>query len=119
MTEVILDLLSPLGERVLKAKGVIESGQIANMRTYRLARDAKTHVRLLGEDRTLCGRSLRHNGEWAWQFIHRGTVGQSLPSGSYPGERDACAKCARNPAIAATAEIVNTRRRVMSRGRAA
>ncbi len=32
-----VDLSSPLGARVLRAGGVLESGQLANMRTYRSA----------------------------------------------------------------------------------
>ena len=110
-----LDLSTEIGRRVIAAQGRIESGQLANMRTYRLPAAAKIHVRLLGEDRTLCGRSLRHAGEWAWQFIHRGQVGESLPSGSYPGDRDACARCAENPIVTATAEVVAARRRAITR----
>lgn len=109
---MILDLNTPLGARVLRSQGRIESGQLANMRTY--LRNETVHVRILGEDRTLCGRSLRHAGQWAWQFIHRGHVGTSLPSGSYPGERHACQICTKNPVVQATAAVVNARRRAIA-----
>lgn len=70
---------------------VLESGQIANMRTYRLPANAKIHVRILGADKTLCGRSLRNHHQWAWQFIHRDSGGR--PSGMR--SRDACSICSK------------------------
>lgn len=99
-----LALDSPLGRRVLAAQGKIESGQLANMKTYRLPREARIHTRILGEDRTLCGRSLQHNGQWAWQFIHRGAVMDALPSGAY-GDRDSCAACSKNVIVRITADV--------------
>lgn len=76
-----LDLNTPLGQQLLRARGRLESGELANMRTYRLPRDVKGHVRVLGASRTLCGRPLHgHLGRWAWQFIHRGQFGLARPA---------------------------------------
>jgi hypothetical protein len=106
---VTLDLNSRLGHRLLESGGKIESGQIANMRTYMLPAWPKTHTRILGESRTLCGRSLRNNGQWAWQFINTGSVQLGHPPSGSRG-RDACAQCARSPVLRATFEIADARR---------
>lgn len=114
---MILDLTSPLGARVLACGGKLESGQLANMRLYRRRSDV-IHTRLLGEDRTLCGRSLYHNRQLAWQFIHRGDIAAGrLPSGSWPGERNACKVCSASPVIRATAKIAGARREALGTAR--
>lgn len=117
MAKPTLDLTSPLGARVLACGGRLESGQLANMRLYRRSSDV-VHTRLLGEDRTLCGRSLYHNRQLAWQFIHRGDVASGrLPSGSWPGDRDACKVCSASPVIRATAEIARARHEALGTAR--
>lgn len=108
----LLDLDTELGQRVLRAAGRIESGQLANMRLYRRSSDI-IHTRLRGEDRTLCGRSVYHAGQNAWQFVHNGRVGMSLPSGSDPGDRNACKQCSRSPVVRVTATIVAERHRLI------
>jgi hypothetical protein len=100
MRKITVD--SPLGRRLIESGGVIESGHIANMRTYRLPAWPKVHTRVLGESKTLCGVPLHNHGEWAWQFIHRGVFGQRLPSGAHTGDRDHCTRCARSPVLRAT-----------------
>ncbi len=102
-----LDLTSDLGQRLLRAGGTIESGQIANMRLY-LQRVDTVHVRIVGEDRTLCGRSLVHHDQWAWQFIHRGQAGMTLPSGIEG--RNGCKVCQQNPIVVGTHAVVVARR---------
>lgn len=117
---MILDLASPLGMRLGKAQGRIESGMLANMRTYRLPARPAVHTRILGEDRTLCGRSLHHNDQWAWQFIHRGSVLEGHPPS---GSRDhrygrSCKRCNRSPVLVACFAIADARSRAVSRTRA-
>lgn len=111
---MILDLVSPLGRRVAAAQGRIESGQLANMRLYRVS--TTVHTRLLGEARTLCGRSLFHNGQFAWQFINRGDVlAGYLPAHAVPGQRDVCLRCSASPVMRATAAIDEARRAAVTR----
>jgi hypothetical protein len=99
-----------LVERVVACGGVLESGMLANMRTYLLPRETTIHTRLVGEGRTLCGRPLRgFEGRWAWQFVNRGTFAASMPSGSQGDS--ACQQCARSPVLVATAEAVEAKRR--------
>lgn len=112
MTRVLIDQLTPLGRRIQLAHGVLESGQLANMRTYRLPREVKIHTRLVGENRTLCGRKLRNNDQWAWQFIHRGSVAQgNLPSGSIGP--DACKQCCDTPVMRAGRTIYEVKREAL------
>jgi hypothetical protein len=99
----MIPIESPLGQRVIAAQGALESGMLANMRTYRLPREPRIHVRLVGEERTLCGRSLFHNAQYAWQFINRGRFAQALPSGA--NDDRTCRVCASNEAVAATAAV--------------
>lgn len=104
-----LDVGSALAQRVLAAQGRIESGEIANMRTYRLPSEPKIHTRLLGEGTTLCGVPLTgHEGQWAWQFIHRGSFGSRMPSGS--DGPNACQRCARSKILRITAYVAAARR---------
>jgi hypothetical protein len=99
-----------LAQRLLLSQGILESGQIANMRTYLLPRDVKIHTRLLAEDRTLCGIPVRgYEGRWAWQFVHRGRFGSHLPSGA-EDLRHRCKRCARSPVLTLTEEVVRSRR---------
>ena len=85
---------------------------IANMRTYLLPREPKRHVRILGMDRTLCGRALVNNGEWAWQFCARGNVVEGRVPG-YMIERGGCAQCLRSPFMQVTLRIAEERRSAM------
>ena len=116
----VLDLASPLGRRVAEHKGVIESGMLANMRLYRIDYRARIHTRIVGEDRTLCGKSLRHNDQWAWQFIHRGNVLDGhMPSGSdtdhwRPGHAAPCQSCEKSPVLQATKAISKAQRQAVA-----
>ena len=105
----------PIVDRLIKGGGILESGQIANMRTYLLPKEAKTHTRILGEGRTLCGRSLRHNEQWAWQFINRGTFASELPVGAGTWEYDHCTRCAKSLALSITEQVVIARRKAYQR----
>jgi hypothetical protein len=93
----------------MQANGRIESGMIANMRTYLLPYEAKIHTRILGESRTLCGRSLFHNNQYAWQFINTGNFSEGhMPSGSNDPRR-ACSRCSRSLVLQVTKTISDAR----------
>lgn len=105
MNEAMRDMVCvprPLFDRLMAAGGTLESGQIANMNTLRLPAQPCLHVRILGEDRTLCGRRWMPQG---WQFGSRGTFGQHAPHGTHEGARDACRRCQRSPALRLTNEV--------------
>lgn len=109
----MIDMLSPLGQRLLRSGGKIESGQIANMRTYLLPRRACIHVRILGESTTLCGRAWMPGG---WQFINRGDVTAGhVPAHADEGDRDACKACAKTPVMQAVYTIARARRKAFGR----
>lgn len=103
---------TPNGRALVRAGGTIESGMIANMRTYLLPVDPKRHVRILGMDRTLCGRSLVNNDQWAWQFCARGNVVEGRVPG-YMIKRGGCAQCLSSPFMQVTLRIAEERRQAM------
>lgn len=93
----VIDIDSPLGKRLLAAGLRLEDGQIANMNTFRLPARPCFHTRIVGEGRTLCGRSWMPGG---WQFCSQGTYGERAPHNVR--DRDACKSCAKHPVLART-----------------
>lgn len=104
MSAATAALRHPLVARIIAAERRLEAGCTANTTTYRM-NDA-THVRLLGEDKTLCGIRLRPDYHVRWQWYGRGTYGEALPHSmrqslegrGYP----ACAHCAKHPVVTIT-----------------
>lgn len=88
-----------LFNRVMASEGKLEAGMIANMNTHLLPREPKLHVRLLGERKTLCGKTWMPGG---WQFTSRGSFGHHAPWGT--DDRDVCKGCRANAALDMTIE---------------
>ena len=110
-------LSDPLVSRILEADRVMEDGMTANPNTYRM--NDKVHVRLLGEDRTLCGVRLRPDYDVRWQFCSRGRFGESLPHsfrkgiGRPEGWYPACKRCLRHPIIIVTRRVEDAQREIL------
>lgn len=100
-------LRNPLVQRIIAAERWMEAGCTANERTLRM--NNVTHIRLLGESRTLCGVRLTPGYHTRWQWYGRGRYGENLPhsmrdSLEKPGSYPACARCARHPIVTITRE---------------
>lgn len=108
-----IHLDSPIARQLIAMGGAIESGHLANMRTYKLPKEPKIHTRIVGSDRTLCGRSLRNHGQFAWQFINRGEFANRLPSGSSVHNRDHCTQCAQHMVLQITQTVSDARRNAL------
>ena len=90
----------------------MEAGCTANERTLRM--NKPTHIRLVGESKTLCGVRLSPGFHTRWQWYGRGLYGEALPHSmrdslegrlSYP----ACERCAEHPIVTITREAEDAR----------
>jgi hypothetical protein len=105
-------LRNPLVQRIIAAERKLEAGCTANERTLRM--NDPTHIRLVGEAKTLCGVPLSPGFHTRWQWYGRGLYGEFLPhamreSLEKPGSYPACGHCAKHPIVTITKEAEDAR----------
>jgi hypothetical protein len=105
-------LRNPLVKRVIAAERQLEAGCTANERTLRM--NLPTHVRLVGESRTLCGVRLTPGFHTRWQWYGRGLYGERLPHSMRESMENAwsfpaCGHCAKHPVVTITKEAEDAR----------